>query len=403
MRRQMNRPKPNDFRFLVDEDDDEQQQEDEDKPIETKNEFQQGGKRKPLTLSQSFARSLPKQKIEKISQLADAVDDAIRIKLNERTLYCEKYELYDKYEPKRYDELLEKRLSFLDSRHDEEFIQDVLQNLPENIKPAEIRDLILATAKKLDHKKPVGHGALFLIDVLYEERPELFTPELFEVSNENVQKIGPVVLWLLGRSLREESQVKFTTNDFVNLFLGQFLNPTISVSAAFSVCASHILMKNVTLRSDKKLTSFNCAEILQLKSRRTTNRDNHVLQVLLPLLDKSNVTDPENFAKELMTHYPNCDNKQVLSLFMGATKQSQRFLQGWVQCHDQLIEPSTKYLNTVSQTFPAILEYFPLATLKASNNEFAALTLRKKTLVKSSIRFTVILALAAVAYFVQMK
>ena len=152
MSKKLTTPKPNDFRFLVDE----YESDNEDttpslmESIQTKEkEFKPGQNKKPLTLSEFFLKNMGGKTISTISELADLVDTSIRLRTTERQLYCEKYEAYDRLDPEKYEELVDKRLSCFDSRKDGDFLQLLKENLPKEIKMANTKKSLGKTIRKL--------------------------------------------------------------------------------------------------------------------------------------------------------------------------------------------------------------------------------------------------------------
>ena len=402
MSKKLTTPKPNDFRFLVDE----YESDNEDttpslmESIQTKEkEFKPGQIKKPLTLSEFFLKNMGGKTISTISELADLVDTSIRLRTTERQLYCEKYEAYDRLDPEKYEELVDKRLSCFDSRKDGDFLQLLKENLPKEIKKEEITSLIENAAKSLSKKKPVGHGTLFLLDLMFEIKPELFSIDTFKITHENVQSLGPVILWLVGRTIREESRVILKTNELVGAYASEFLSKELSKSGPFSVYAAHLIKRNIEFRKDSRLNSKNVLVLLKLNlthPSNLSNRDRHVNQVLHHLLSNYKVNDPQTFASELIINFPECDNKEIFKIFGRAVNKSKPFITGWVKFHQenpQFQKASLQYFAYISQNYPGSLSKFPTEMLQSSGSEYAELILRKKSLKQSSIIFSISLVI----------
>lgn len=382
-----------------------------------KSDFKPGAKRAPMTFYQIFEKALKGRNNLGLNELANVLDESLRIRQEERTLYCDKYEKYDKYNPEQYEELLDKRINCFSSRNEDNFINLVISCIPKTITIDEIKSLIDSTAEKLSKRKPTGHGSLFLIDLLFQNRPEIFNQadkeekkKLFYVKHENVPVAGPPTLWLVNRAITSPSKVNFTTNELVSFFIDELLNISeVSVSGPYSVWASHIIDQNFKQTNDNKISAHNFTEmiplLLRLKGSATTNRDQHIKAVLDKLFSSCHVSDTNNYAREIMLHYPNFEKapKEVKVAFIEQAQKSPSFLKGWVNCHNDpdVHSTSATYLQSVSQTVPAVLNSFPESVIATCNNEIAELKLKDKDLFQTSIRFTIAIAAVSIGFILK--
>lgn len=380
------------------------------KPV-PKEVFQPGVKKQPLTPLQNFQKVCGSKTITNINELSNILDESLRIRQDERLLYCEKYANYEKYDIDQYEELIDRRLNCFASREEEDLINEILSKLPETITFDEIVAIVNSTISSLSKKRPSGHGGLFLVDLLMQHQPELFNNatidmkrKLFPMAHENISNSGPVVLWLIGRALNSKSKVNFTTHELMSLFLDELLNHSdVSNSGPFSVYASHLIRRNVQKTGDKNLTSRNCVRLMSLYIRsqesKLTNRDQHVIGVLKDFLPSSTVIDVDKMPKELFMMYPKPQTtpKFVLLVFTRfVKKENKKFIDGWVKCvnNPELSETALAYLDIILRVFPNIIHYFPAQVLNKSNNEIVELQKKKDSLHSTSIRFVIVLIIA---------
>lgn len=407
----------NSFSGLIDDDDD---FDDYAKPQvnssteNQKSDFQPGAKRQPMTYSQIFEKACKDKNLTSVIELANILDESLRIHQDERTLYCDKYETYDKFNPDDYEKLLDKRISCFQTRYDDQdFINTLIPRIPKEIQIDEIKSLIDSAADKLSKKKPIGHGSLFLIDLLFQKRPEIFNRseedrrKLFYVKHEDVPRAGPPTLWLISRAISQPSQVRMSTNELISLFINELLNTSeVSISGPYSVWASHLISRHFNETNDSKISAHNYTEIipliLRLKMQSHTNRDQHLQSVLRDILLKLRVSDIENYPYEIINHYKDFYNapKEIKSEFIHKAKNFPDFVKGWAECHNKpdIHEASQIYLKEVSQIIPSVLNSFPEDVVLTVDNEVGELKLKDKNLFNTSIRFTIAIVIVSVGF-----
>lgn len=380
-----------------------------------KSDFQPGAKHTPMTYSQIFEKACKDKNLASINELANVLDESLRIRQEERSAYCDKYGSYDKFNPEDYEKLLDKRINCFQTRYeDQDFINTVISRIPKEIKIDEIKALIDDTVVKLSKKKPTGHGSLFLIDLLFQKRPEIFNQaedkrKLFYVKHDDIPRVGAPILWLISKAISKPSEVKMTTNELISLFVDELLSTSVSISGPYSVWASHLLRNHFDETKDSKISARNYTDLipfyLRLKVPNGTNRDQHIKTVLNDLLGKFRIIDLENYAHEIIRHYPDFENapKEVKFEFLDKARKSPEFVKGWASCHEdpEINEASKVYLQQISQVVPSVLNSFPENVVATCNNEIAELKMKDKSLFKTSIRFTIAAVIVSVGFFLK--
>lgn len=385
---------------------------------EQKSDFKPGAVRQPMTYTQIFEKAIKGNDLTSLNDLANILDESLRIRQDERTLYCDKYETYDKFNQEEYEKLLDKRASCFETRNnDQDFINTVILRIPKEIKIEDIKSLIDSTVDKLSRKKPTGHGSLFLIDLLFQYRPEIFNQldeeerrKLFFVDHKDIPHAGPPTLWLLSRAILKPSKVKFTTNELISIFINELLNTSeVSISGPYSVWASYIIERHFNETKDNKLSAHNYTELIPLRLRLRgvphTNRDQHMKNVLFNIFNTFQISDTKNYAREIILHYPDFENapREVKLEFVDYAKKSPSFIKGWGNCHNDsnIHDASVIYLQQISQIVPSVLDEFPENVVASCNNDIAELKMKDKKLFGTSIRFMIVIAMVAAGFFLK--
>lgn len=395
------KPKKNDFAMLQsdDEDDDfndDEPENEEAKPIPSNNET--GGR---LSYSDLFRKRTSKAQIKNIIDLAQIVEDVLRVKSDERNRYVKYFDSYEKYDIEQYSKIVDQRLNCFSDRDEEDFINQINFQINQ-IKNIDLNALLSWTYAGLGKKKrPDNHGGMYLLEKIALLKPQLFSTNVFSLNHEKVQLEGPIICWIIGNTIKHNVKV-LSTNDLLSIFIKEFVNSSATDSGAISVYAAHIVADYINLFKDYNVNSTNFLKCCYLVQKSETNRDRHVKDLISPFIQIFNehITDLENLPEVICSAF---NGTPAFALVIFAEKAyNPQFLKGWIKAHEKYKERSNEYLQKVSPNLTSeIIQQFPISDLKNSNNEVAEVALLRSSLNGSSWRFLIIIILILVVFYGQ--
>jgi hypothetical protein len=325
-----------------------------------------------------------------LAALSAAAHAALRIGSQQQSDWCANFENYDALDPAAYAEKLRERARCFGRLHEPAVLEFVDAQLAALGRPSDFAARVAETAQLLaSEKRRAGHGQLFVLG-----RALRLFPDLARELAVRDPVVAPVVCWLLRYAMEGRPHCIPT-----RALLAIFAEPLVSRDQAFgpaSVAAAHLIRMSVGKRVALPASLY--VYLFHVSHLTGSNRNAHVAGVVRPLLaaQRIRVMDMENFARVLITRYPNCPRPVAHAFLVSSTKHT-KFFKGWLSYHSQKPKNAMVYLDVVGELLPQdLLVQFPIEDLENAESPNRRLAGRRKRLSSASWKFLLLIIVAGI-------
>jgi hypothetical protein len=277
--------------------------------------------------------------------LAEAIESFLAVDPSHRVAYRDGYDEWESLSLVQYHKRMTGSFSCFAASGNTAFIDAITSSV------SELQDLDLSVLIELAHQRlslepPSGHGALFLLPILFTMHPELFDATLF--AQYDHPSFGPLFRWVIGTVLRSPKRDLVTVDFLVDIFLSHLQNPDES-SSAVAIAAVHLIA--LAAAGPNSLTSSNYCAMIRLALPDDRPRNQHVAKVVRQSMKRVTLKDLRRFPAELIANFPD-PPALVVDIFARGAVHAPEFLEGWVAEHEKNREVSGRFLREVAGKMP---------------------------------------------------